>query len=139
MSDDSMLNPHSALIYLMVIASAADRNMTDAELRRIGDLTRTLPAFEGFDEERLVPTAEECAGLLAKPDGLEQVLTIITASLPSRLAATAYLIASEVAAADHRFGREEIALLRIIRDRLDIDRLTAAALERAAIARSQRL
>ena len=136
---DSLLNPHSALVYLMVIMSAADTDMTDSELRRIGDITRTLPIFEGFDEEELVPAAEECAGLLAKPDGLERVLTIIVASLPAKLAATAYLIACEIAAADHRFGSEEIAMLRLIRNRLDVDKLTAAAVERAVMARNQRL
>src|SRR5690606_28687829 len=44
---------HEALIHLMIVAAAADSDMTDAELRRIGDLVRTLPVFDGFDDERL--------------------------------------------------------------------------------------
>ena len=34
----SLLNPHEALIYLMVITSAVDRDMTDVELARIGNV-----------------------------------------------------------------------------------------------------
>ena len=60
MSDD-ILNPHTALVYIMVLTSAADRDMTDQELLRIGDIINTLPVFEAFDQEQLVPLAEECA------------------------------------------------------------------------------
>lgn len=133
------LNPHSALIYLMVIISAVDKDMTDSELRRIGDLTRQLPIFEGFDEEELIPAAQECAKLLSKPDGLDQVMTIIVASLPSRLAPTAYTVACEVAAADGHVDSEEMTLLRVVRRALEVDRLTAAAIEKGVSARNQRL
>lgn len=138
MSEDA-LNPHDALIYLMVIISAVDRDMTDSELRRIGDMTRQLPVFEGFDEEDLVPAAQACAKLLAKPDGLDRVMTIIVASLPSRLAPTAYAIACEVAAADGHVDREEMTLLNLVRRALEVDHLTAAAIEKGVSARNQRL
>ncbi len=49
-----LLTPHEALIYLMVITSASDRDMTDVELARIGDVVRTWPVFEDFDQDRLV-------------------------------------------------------------------------------------
>ena len=39
------LNPHAALIYVMVVVSAADARMSDAELHTIGDMVRSLPAF----------------------------------------------------------------------------------------------
>ena len=65
---------HEALIYLMVVTSAADRDMTDVELARIGNVVRAWPIFEGFDDERLIgielpevepaPTAEECEGAI---------------------------------------------------------------------------
>ena len=48
-----MLDPHGALIYTMVIVSAADRDMTDAELAIIGDIVGHLPAFRGFDRKHL--------------------------------------------------------------------------------------
>ena len=41
-----MINHHSALIYTMVLASAADREMTDSEMTRIGQIVQRLPAFE---------------------------------------------------------------------------------------------
>jgi tellurite resistance protein len=136
---DEVLNPHTALIYLMVIVSAADRDMTDAELRRIGDTTRTLPVFQGFDEEELLPAAQECAALLAKEDGLNRVMTIIVASLSSKLAPTAYAVACEIAAADGHLEYEELAILQLVRRALQIDNLTAAAIERGVSARNQRL
>ena len=40
---------HAALIYTMVIMSAADSDMTDKELFTIGDIIQTIPAFEDFD------------------------------------------------------------------------------------------
>ena len=138
MSDDA-LNPHDALIYLMVIVSAVDRDMGDAELRRIGNVTRQWPVFEGFDEEDLLPAAQACAKLLAKPDGLDRVMTIIVASLPSRLAPTAFAMACEVALADGHVEREETTLLNMVRRVLQIDHLTAAAIEKGVAARNQKL
>ena len=35
-----MIDHHTALIYTMVLVSAADRDMTDAELGEIGELVR---------------------------------------------------------------------------------------------------
>ena len=49
MSNDT-LSPHEALIYVMVVMAAADRDMSDRELKRIGDQVRNLPAFADFDE-----------------------------------------------------------------------------------------
>jgi len=44
-----VLDPHDALIYVMVMMSGVDRGMADEELHRIGDIVRTLPAFRDFD------------------------------------------------------------------------------------------
>jgi tellurite resistance protein len=134
MSDD-ILDPHSALIYIMVLISAADSNMTDREMKRIGDQVTNLPVFADFDPEKLVPLAEECAGHLAREGGLDQVMDLIVASLPARLSETAYAIACEIAAADLHVEQEELQLLQHLRDRLELDRLVAAAIERAVRAR----
>ena len=40
-----MIDHQAALIYTMVLVSAADRNMSDAEMRIIGDNVRDLPVF----------------------------------------------------------------------------------------------
>ena len=133
----SKLDHHAALIYAMVTVSAADSNMTDSELRTIGDIVRQLPIFVDFNEDDLPKIAETCAALLGSDDGFETVLTIITEALPAKLNETAYALACDVAAADLDVVESEITVLQQLRWRLKIDRLTAAAIERGARARHQ--
>ncbi len=132
-----MINKHAALIYTMVITSAADQEMTDAELQTIGDVVRHLPAFRGFDEETLPKIAIQCAEMLSGEDGLDAVLDQVQAALPESLRETAYALAVEVAAVDLHAAQEELRILEMLRYRLEIDRLTAAAIERGARARYQ--
>lgn len=129
------LSPHAALIYLMVVMAAADRRMSDRELKTIGALVQSLPIFSGFDPEHLVQTSKDCAALLGGPDGLDKVLSRVRASLPESLRETAYALAVEVAAADGKASQEELRLLEIIRHTLPVERLAAAAIERSAHAR----
>ncbi len=130
-----MINAHSALIYTMVLMSAADRDMTDAEFQTIGDVIKHLPVFKKYDRNKLPATAAACAERLADPNGLEKILDEIASSLPKRLHETAYALACEVAAADAHASQEELRLLEILRDRLDIGPLEAAAIERGTRAR----
>ena len=132
---DEILSPQRALIYLMVVMAAADREMTDRELKRIGDQVRNLPAFADFDESELVRSAEECAAQLGGEGGLDRFLGIVVGSLPANLLETGYALACEIAAADLKIEQEELRLLRILRDRLGVDRLVASAIERAVKAR----
>jgi tellurite resistance protein len=131
------LNHHSALIYVMVIVSAADGVMSDRELRTIGDLTKSLPVFRDFEDHHLLPVAQECAAMLREPGSLDAVLRMIREALPSLLCETAYALALEIALSDSRVMLEEVRVLEILRRTLDIDRLIAAALERGARARYQ--
>ena len=133
--NDEMLSPQRALIYIMVVMAAADRAMTDRELKRIGDQVRNLPVFVDFDENELVPSAEECASQLGRDGGLDRFLDIVVGSLPANLTETAYALACEIAAADLEVQHEEVRLLQIMRDRLGVDRLAASAIERAVKAR----
>ena len=132
---DNDLSPQRALIYIMVVMAAADRDMTDRELKRIGDQVRNLPVFADFDESELVSSAEECAARLARDGGLDTFLDTIASALPSNLVETGYALACEIAAADLRVRQEEMRLLRIMRDRLGVDRLAASAIERTVKAR----
>ncbi len=134
-----MINHHSALIYTMVLASAADRDMTDSEVRRIGEIVSRLPVFEDFDVETLTDTAAECAGLLDADDGLDTVLQVIREALPRKLRETGYAVACEIVAADGTANREELRLLELLGQSLEIDRLSAAAIERGARARHMKL
>jgi tellurite resistance protein len=133
------LSQHAALIYIMVIISAADQRMSDRELRTIGNIVRTLPVFRGFDVEELVATAQACATLLAGEGGLDTVLERVRDALSDKLKETAYALAVEVAAADGRAGQEELRLLELIRNRLPVDALAVAAIERSARARFRSL
>jgi len=130
---------HEALIHLMVIMSAADRDMTDSELARIGNMIRTLPVFQGFDEQRIIEVAGQCQKILQEEDGVERILTTAREVVPEKLHDTAYALAVEVAAADRYVEPEELRMLQIIRNRLQLEPLVAAAIERAAQARNRRL
>ena len=135
----STLSPQTALIYVMVLVSAADREMTDEEIWTMGEIIRTLPVFENFDREMLVPAAEGCAEILQDEDGLETAISLIVSTLPEKLRETAYALACDVAAADGQVGDEEMQILEMLRHRLPLDRLNAAAIERGARARYTRL
>ncbi len=130
-----MIDQHRALIYAMVLASAADREMTDTEIRRIGEIVDRLPVFDDFDIGSLSAAAADCAGLLNADNGLDAVLEAIAAALPETLRETAYALACEIIAADGRVVEEELRLLELLGQSLPIDRLAAAAIERGARAR----
>ncbi|MCQ2005446.1 tellurite resistance TerB family protein [Rhizobium sp. NRK18] len=130
-----LLTPHDALIYVMVMASAVDSAMSDEELGRIGHLVQTMPVFRDFDDDRLIEVARKCAEILSGAEGLDIALETIRDVLPPRLYDTAYALAVELSGADHIVNAEEIRFLQLLRDRLKLDKLTCAAIERSAIAR----
>jgi tellurite resistance protein len=130
------LNHHDALIYVMVTMSAVDRTMTDSELSRIGEIVSNLPVFQDFDQEKLVKAAEACGGVLSEDGGLDRVLVLVKSALPKKLRETAYAIALEVAAADLEVKPEETRFLEMLRDSLELDKLTTAGIERGIRARN---
>jgi len=137
MSEMKAISHHTALIYTMVIVSAADGSMSEKELKIIGELTKVLPSFQGFDHSRLLAVCQECAQILQEPDGADAVMGLIDEGLPDVLHETAYWVALEVALADRRIALEEVRMLDALRRRLEIDKLTAAAIERGARAKYQ--
>lgn len=124
-----------ALIYMMVMISAADAQMSDNEMSLIGDLVRHLPVFKKFDINNLPDVARECTAYLSAENGMRRTLHLIADSVPPRLRETAYAIACDIAAADGSVSTEEARLLELLRGELSIDRLHAAAIERGARAR----
>lgn len=134
----STISPRTALTYAMVIMSASDRRMSDAELGRMGSLVRRLPAFEGYDGDRLIEDAKTCAQILDHEDGLHAVLGLISEAIPTSHADLAYAVACEIAVADGRLSEEEVRLLQLLRHGLGLDTLTAAAIERGIVARGRR-
>ncbi len=130
---------HEALIYLMVVTSASDRDMTDVELARIGQVVRSWPIFEGFDEEKLVKVAQKCQELLHEDGGLQNVIALAQSAVPLHLHETAYAAAFEVAAVDLEMRMEELRVLQMLRRALAVDPLAVAAIERANKARQRTL
>ncbi|GAB1580897.1 MULTISPECIES: tellurite resistance TerB family protein [Phyllobacteriaceae] len=135
----SKLSPQDALVYIMVTTSAADTQMTDAELSSIGNIVTRLPVFRSFDAGRLADLAARCYSLLEYEDGLDRILDIAHDALPERLYDTAYALAVEVAAADLHVEQEELRFLQMLRDRWNLDELTVAAIERSARVRFRKL
>lgn len=129
------IDRHTALIYTMVFVAAAEGKMSDSELEVIGHMVRYLPVFRDFDTDRLIEIGADCANLLQDDDGLDEALELIAQALPARLRETAYALACDVAAADGSAVQEELRLLEILRHKLEIERLVAAAIERGAMAR----
>jgi tellurite resistance protein len=131
------ISPHAALVYLMVVVSAADGTMDARELETIGDLIRKLPVFRGFDSDRLVSLVEDCSSILQENEGLQAVLGLVRDALSEPLRETAYWLALELAHSDTKVALEEVRIVEVIRRALGLDKLVAAALERGARARYQ--
>jgi tellurite resistance protein len=131
------ISTEQALIYVMVMMTGVEGRIKPEELAGMELLIRTLPVFKGFDRSRLATVAQECGDILQEKEGLKTVLGLVQDQLPVRLRATAYALAVEVAAVDLLVGKEELRFLAILRDALELDKLTTAALERSAIARYQ--
>jgi tellurite resistance protein len=126
-----------ALVCAMVLMSVADGPMSDAELAMMSRSVQELPAFADFNAGEIETVTDAVAKLLARSDGLDQAITMLRDALPMRLRETAYLLACEVCAADGEASQEELLFLQDLRIGLDIDRLIAGAIERAAKARYQ--
>lgn len=133
------LGPCKALIFIMIVVSASDRDMKDEELERIGHILDIWPVFEDFPKERLLAVSRECQQLLQKPDGLDRVFAVVRKELPKRLHDTAYALAFEVAAVDLEMRLEELRVLQLLRRNLELDQPTVDAIERAAKARHRML
>ena len=71
---------------------------------------------------------------MAEDTGLDTVLGLVKNNLPDELVETAYALACDIAVTDGQLSQEELRLLEMIRFKLDVDRLTAAAIERGVAA-----
>ncbi len=129
------LSSQDALVYIMVVTSAADMEISAVELDRIGSLIERLPVFKDYSRERLADMASDCVDLMRKVEDLNKILDITLDILPDRLHDTAYALAVEIAAVDLELEQSELRWLEMMRDRLNLSRLTTAAIEASAKAR----
>jgi tellurite resistance protein len=137
--ENNAFSPEHALIFVMVMTSGVEGHLGDKELKAIGRIVKQLPVFREFDAEKLTYVARECADILQDKEGFETALGLIGSALSPELRETAYALAVEVAAADLAVGKEELRFLAILRDRLGLDKLVTAGIERGAIARFRTL
>jgi len=135
--DQPMLSHHQALIYTMVLISAADSEMSDAELETIGEIVRYLPIFKDFEVSQITQVASACVELLQDSAGLDKATGLIKEALPKPLRETAYAVACDVAAADGVVHPEELRPLETPRPPPEIGRLTADALAQGTAARAR--
>jgi tellurite resistance protein len=139
MNTDAPMTPQDALVALMFTVSASDDDIRTAELVNINNLINNLPVFADFDLERLPRMSQMVFDLLEQEDGLDALFGLVRDALPQRLHETAYALSCDVAAADGIITAAEARMLEEVREELAIDRLNAAAIERGARARYQRL
>jgi tellurite resistance protein len=128
-----------ALVAIMVGVSASDENMTTNELLSISRMVDTLPVFVGYDRDRLRLVSQTVFDLFTEEDGLDALFGLVRDALPLPLYDTAYALACDVAAADGHAFQAELQFLREVRHELEIDRLTASAIEKGSAARHRRL
>lgn len=127
--------PQDALVALMIAVSASDETMRTTELVTIERIVNHLPVFRDYDQDRIAEVSRTVLSLFSEEDGLDALFGLVREALPGRLHETAYALACDVAAADGTLREPELRLLEEMRYELDIDRLHAAAIERAARAR----
>lgn len=133
------LDPQEALVCTMVLIAAADGAITDREIGTMSGLVQTLPAFHDFSTDRLDAATEAAIGLLEEEDGLNQAGLMIRDALSTRLRETAYAFACDVAVADGTAGQPVLRMLEFLVAELGLDQLVAAAIERGARARHQKV
>jgi hypothetical protein len=132
-----MLSRQAALIYAMVAAAGAAREITAADIAIIGDLVDHLPIFSGIDRQKAVEIATDCSEQRARPDGIDQVSGQVRAALSTRLRQAAYALSCDVIAAGCRSQGDQIEALERIRAQLEVDAASARVVERLARLRSQ--
>ena len=128
-------SPEDSLIAIMIAVSASDAAIRTSELVTIERIVNHLPVFRGYDQDRIAVVSQVVLDLFSEEDGLDALFGLIREALPDRLFETAYALACDVAAADGLIREAELRLLEEIRYELQLDRLHAAAIERAARAR----
>ncbi|MCI4665384.1 MAG: tellurite resistance TerB family protein [Neomegalonema sp.] len=124
----------------MMVVSAADNDMSEEEITEIGKVVEFAPIFKGYDRDRITNSvAPAVVDLLQNEEGLDALLGMAKDTLPGRVRETAYAFACDIAAADGAIAPEEMQILEIIRHRLEIGRLVAAAIERGTRARHMKI
>ncbi|PQM59360.1 MAG: 2-dehydro-3-deoxyphosphooctonate aldolase [Rhodobacteraceae bacterium] len=143
MSEKSELSPllsiEDSLVAIMIAEGLSDETISTRELLSISRIVDHLPIFQHYDQARVQTVAQIVFDLFEEEDGLDALFGLVKHALPENLYETAYALACDVAACDGRLLELELQMLKEIRYELNIDRLNAAAIERGARARHQKI
>jgi tellurite resistance protein len=139
MTTTPSLSPQDALAAVMIAVSASDEHMRTTELVAINRMVTQMPAFSGYDPDRIRQVSQTVFDLFEEEEGLDALFGLIRDALPPRLIETAYAMACDVASADGNVRQLELEMLEEIRDQLAVDRLHAAAIEWGARVRHMRV
>jgi len=143
MSEKSELSPllsiEDSLVAIMIAEGLSDETISTRELLSISRIVDHLPIFQHYDQTRVQTVAQIVFDLFEEEDGLDALFGLVKHALPENLYETAYALACDVAACDGRLLELELQMLKEIRYELNIDRLNAAAIERGARARHQKI
>lgn len=134
-----LLNAQDALVAIMIAEGLSDEKISGRELLSISRIVDHLPIFQNYDQSRVQTVAQTVFDLFEEEDGLDALFGLVKDSLPENLFETAYALACDVAACDGRLLEVELQMSKEIRYELNIDRLNAAAIERGARARHQKI
>lgn len=124
------LSPADTALAAIALLAALDK---DAAAR----LDDYLPRCPQIDAGRADFIAPLIADMAAAPDGVEAVLELLAAHVPPQSADTAYMLCADYVASCGASSPEQLRLLARLGETLQLDRLTRAALDRAALARSR--
>lgn len=133
------LDAQEALVCTMVLVAAADGAISDREISVMSVLVQTLPAFQDFSSERLEVATDAAVSLLEEVEGLEHAGRLIREALEPRLRETAYALACEIVATQRDAGQPVLRMLELVVSELRLEPLVAAAIERGARARHQKI
>jgi tellurite resistance protein len=137
--DSDGLSAQEALVCTMVLVAATGGGISDREIGVMAGIVQTLPVFSDFSSAQLDAATEAAIALLREDNGLKHAARLIRDALESRLRETAYALACDVVAADGFVAQDSLQLLEFVKVELRIDALVAAAIERGARARHQRV
>ncbi|MEE2773887.1 MAG: tellurite resistance TerB family protein [Pseudomonadota bacterium] len=134
-----LLSAEDSLVAIMIAEGLSDEKISGREFLSITKIVDHLPIFQNYDQNRVQSVAQMVFDLFEEEDGLDALFGLVRDALPATLYETAYALACDVAAADGRLREAELQMLKEIRYELNIDRLHAAAIERGARARHQKI
>jgi len=137
--DANGLSAQEALVCTMVLVAATGGGISDQEIGVMAGIVQTLPVFADFSSVQLDAATEAAVRLLREDNGLKHAARLIRDALEPRLRETAYALACDVVAADGFVAQDSLQLLDFVKTELRIESLAAAAIERGARARHQRV